>query len=71
MLDRAEKNFAGTELGDERLNDRAFRIGRALSGSFGKALSEIFPKTRELKRAYEFLPTRRPISARRAGRAVR
>lgn len=61
MLDWWEKNFASYQLGDERLNDRAFAIGKALSQGFGKALSEIFTGARELKRAYEFLPTARQI----------
>jgi hypothetical protein len=57
MLDWSEKNFASCQLGDERLNNRAFTIGKALSQGFGKALSEIFRGANELKRAYEFLPT--------------
>jgi hypothetical protein len=43
-------------LGDERLDNRAFSIGKKLSQGFGKALSEVFKEGRELKRAYEFLP---------------
>ena len=54
MLDWCEKNFASCQLGDERLNNRAFAIGKALSQGFGKALSEIFRGANELKRAYEF-----------------
>jgi hypothetical protein len=42
-------------LGDERLDNRAFSIGKKLSQRFGKALSEEFEGGRELKRAYEFL----------------
>ncbi|MEG4520942.1 MULTISPECIES: IS4/Tn5 family transposase DNA-binding protein [unclassified Microcoleus] len=57
MLSWWEKNFASCELGDERLNNRAYAIGKALSQGFGKALSEIFTSANELKRAYEFLPT--------------
>ncbi len=57
MLNWWEKNFATCELGDERLNNRAYSIGQALSQGFGKALSEIFTSGNELKRAYEFLPT--------------
>lgn len=57
MLSWWEKNFASCELGDERLNNRAYAIGKALSQGFGKSLSEIFTSTNELKRAYEFLPT--------------
>lgn len=56
MLNWWEKNFASCELGDERLNNRAYAIGKALSQGFGKALSEIFTSANELKRAYEFLP---------------
>lgn len=56
MLDWWIKNFSGCDLGDERLNDRAFLIGKALSQGFGKALSEVFNSASELKRAYEFLP---------------
>lgn len=56
MLNWWEKNFASCELGDERLNNRAYAIGKALSQGFGKALSEIFSSANELKRAYEFLP---------------
>lgn len=64
MLNWWEKNFTGYQLGDERLNDRAFSIGKALSQGFGKALSEIFAGANELKRAYEFLPMGKRISAR-------
>ena len=59
MLDWWVKNFASCQLGDERLDNRAFRIGKVLSQGFGKAFSEIFPGAKELKRAYEFLPIRR------------
>ena len=64
MLDWWEKNFASCQIGDERLNNRAFSIGQTLSQGFGKALSEIFKGANELKRAYEFLPTERQILAR-------
>jgi len=40
MLDWWMKNFASCDLGDKRLNDRAFLIGKALSQGFGKALTE-------------------------------
>lgn len=50
------KNFASCDLGDERLNDRAFLIGKALTQGFGKAFSTIFETANELKRTYEFLP---------------
>jgi hypothetical protein len=43
-------------LGDERLNNRAYCIGKTLSQGFGKGLSEIFKDANALKRAYEFLP---------------
>jgi hypothetical protein len=56
MLTWEMKNFASCDLGDERLNDRAFLIGKALTQGFGKALSTIFSKANELKRTYEFLP---------------
>ncbi|MFM6057815.1 MAG: transposase DNA-binding-containing protein [Microcystis aeruginosa] len=59
MLEWWVKNFASCQLGDERLDNRAFSIGKALSQGFGKALSEIFKGAKELKRAYEFLPTTR------------
>jgi hypothetical protein len=55
MLDWWEKNFASYQLGDERLDNRAFWIGKALSQGIGQALSEIFKGAKELKRAYEFL----------------
>ena len=64
MLEWGTKNFASCELGDERLNNRAFSIGKALSQGFGQAFSEVFSGAKELKRAYEFLLTRRPILAR-------
>ena len=56
MLNWWDENFASCELGDQRLNNRAYAIGQALSQGFGKALSEIFASANELKRAYEFLP---------------
>ncbi|MDJ0648691.1 MAG: transposase DNA-binding-containing protein [Xenococcaceae cyanobacterium MO_188.B19] len=67
MLEWWVKNFASPkgytfgycQLGDERLSNRAFSIGKILSQGFGKAFSEIFPGAKELKRAYEFLPTRK------------
>jgi hypothetical protein len=37
-----DKNFASCELGDERLSNRAYSIGKKISEGFGKALSEIF-----------------------------
>jgi hypothetical protein len=52
-----DKNFVSIELGDERLSDRAYAIGKKISEGFGKALSEIFNSGKELKRAYEFSPT--------------
>jgi hypothetical protein len=64
MLEWWAKNFASCQLGDERLNNRAFSIGKAVSQGFGKALSEIFKGANELKRAYEFLPTKRQTLAR-------
>ncbi|UXE64403.1 MAG: transposase [Woronichinia naegeliana WA131] len=53
MLEWWTKNFASCELGDERLNNRAFSIGKKLSEGFGKALSEVFKGGNELKRAYQ------------------
>lgn len=64
MLEWWVKNFASCQLGDQRLNNRAFFIGKVLSQSFGQAFSEIFPRAKELKRGYEFLPIRRPSLAR-------
>ena len=64
MLEWWSKNFVSCQLGDERLNNRAFSIGKVLSQNFGKAFSEIFPGAKELKRAYEFLPTQRQTLAR-------
>lgn len=57
MLNWWDKNFASIELGDERLSDRAYAIGKKISEGFGKALSEIFKSGNELKRAYEFSAT--------------
>lgn len=54
-----EKNFSNCKLGDLRLSKRARGIGKALSLGFGKAMSEVFSGANGLKRAYEFLPTRR------------
>jgi len=48
MLEWWTKNFASCELGDERLDNRAFSIGKKLSQGFGKALSEVFKGGREL-----------------------
>jgi hypothetical protein len=64
MLEWWVKNFASCQLGDERLNNRAFSIGKTLSQGFGKAFSEVFSGARELKRGYEFLPTQRQTLAR-------
>jgi hypothetical protein len=64
MLEWWTKNFASCELGDERLDNRAFSIGKKLSQGFGKALSEVFKGGRELKRAYEFLPIPKQTLAR-------
>lgn len=64
MLEWWTKNFASCQLADERLNNRAFSIGKTLSQGLGKAFSEIFSGAKELKRAYEFLPTQRQILAR-------
>ena len=64
MLEWWTKNFASCELGDERLDNRAFSIGKKLSQGFGKALSEVFEGGRELKRAYEFLQIPKQILAR-------
>jgi hypothetical protein len=64
MLEWWTKNFASCELGDERLNNRAFSIGKKLSEGFGKALSEVFKGGSELKRAYEFLGIRKQTLSR-------
>lgn len=64
MLDWWVKNFANCELGDERLNNRAFMIGKTLSEGFGKAFSEIFTVGNEIKRAYEFSATAKQILPR-------
>jgi len=64
MLEWWTKNFASCELGDERLNNRAFSIGKKLSEGFGKGLSEVFKGGNELKRAYESLGIRKQILAR-------
>ena len=64
MLEWWVKNFANCDLGDERLNNRAFMIGKALSEGFGKALSEIFTLGKEIKRAYEFSATAKQILPR-------
>ena len=64
MLAWWTKNFASCELGDERLNNRAFSIGKKLSEGFGKALSEVFKGGNELKRAYEFLGIRKQTLSR-------
>jgi hypothetical protein len=63
MLEWWTKNFASCQLGDERLDNRAFSIGKKLSQGFGKALSEVFKEGRELKRAYEFLRIPKQILA--------
>ena len=64
MLNWWEKNFASCQLGDERLNKRAYLIGKSLTQGFGKALSEIFQNANALTRAYEFLPTPKQNLAR-------
>ena len=64
MFGDIRQELSSIDLGDERLNNRAFSIGKILSQNFGQAFSEIFPGAKELKRAYEFLPTRRQSLAR-------
>jgi hypothetical protein len=64
MMNWWDKNFASCELGDERLSDRAYSIGKKISQGFGKALSEIFKSGSELKRAYEFSPITKQNLAR-------
>lgn len=56
MAERYEQNFGGCVLGDRRLNRRALSIAQALSENFGKALSTVFERGKDLKRAYEFSP---------------
>lgn len=51
---RCVQNFGNCQLGDQRLNRRALRIGEALSQKFGQALSTVFESAKELKRGYEF-----------------
>jgi len=51
MLNWWEKNLASCELGDERLNNRAYAIGKALSQGFGKALSEIFTHCKRVEKS--------------------
>ena len=48
MLEWWTKNFASCELGDERLDNRAFSIGKNLSQGLGKALSVVFKEGREI-----------------------
>ena len=59
--ERYEQNFGNCALGDRRLNRRALSIGQALSEKFGQGLSSVFESAKELKRAYEFSLTRKPI----------
>jgi hypothetical protein len=61
---RAEENFGGCALGDQRLTRRALNLGIALSEHFGQALAMSFPSARLLKRAYEFLPMPKQVSRR-------
>ena len=60
---RYEQNFGECKLGDERLNRRALRIGKALSEKFGQGLSSVFECGQELKRADEFSLTPRRVSS--------
>jgi hypothetical protein len=46
---RWDQNFGLCQLGDQRLNRRALRIGEALSQKFGQALSTIFESAKELR----------------------
>ena len=71
MLEWWVKNFANCELGDERLNNRAFMVGKTLSEGFGKAFSEIFAVGKELKRAYEFSATVKLILTKQSSRTVK
>ncbi len=64
MLNWWEKNIAQCQLGDERLNNRAYSIGKTLSLGFGLGLSEMFKDANSLKRAYEFKPTLKQNLAR-------
>jgi len=71
MMNWWDKNFANCELGDERLSNRAYSIGKSLSQGFGKALSEIFKSANELKRAYKFLPMAKQNFARSSNPTVK
>ncbi len=51
-----EKNFAKCQFSDQRLTQRALKIGQAISASFGQALSSVFKTATDLKRSYEFSP---------------
>lgn len=61
MAARYVENFDGCDLGDQRLNRRALKIAQALSENFGQALSMAFDEGKDLKRAYEFSPMKRPV----------
>ena len=52
--ERDAQNFGTCALGDQRLNHRAFNIGRSLSEKFGQTLSTVFESAKDLKRSYEF-----------------
>jgi hypothetical protein len=57
------EKFCKLPIGRRAIGQSGF-LNRRLSQGFGKALSEIFKGANELKRAYEFLLTRRQILAR-------
>lgn len=61
---RYEQNFGNCQLGDQRLNRRALKIGQALSEKFGQGLSTVFESSQELKRAYEFSAILKPALKR-------
>ena len=46
--------YSKCDFGDKRLNNRAVKIGTALSNRYGQPLSQVFPHASDLKRTYEF-----------------
>ena len=64
-------NFGGHRrcaCGEQRLNHRAVKIGKALSNRYGQPLSQVFSNASELKRSYEFFTNSKTSKEKLSGK---